>query len=49
MIFNNIYYAFELGPTALAIDQLRKKLYVDGGVRLLMFAAQDLRTGGRQE
>ena len=34
--------------TALAIDQLRKKLYVVAGIRLLMFAAQDIRTGGRQ-
>jgi multidrug efflux pump len=34
--------------TAQAIDRLRKNLYNVAGIRLFMFAAQDLRTGGRQ-
>jgi len=34
--------------TAQVIDRLRKNLYSVAGVRLFMFAAQDIRTGGRQ-
>ena len=34
--------------TALAIDRLRKNLGQVAGIRLFMFAAQDIRTGGRQ-
>jgi multidrug efflux pump len=34
--------------TALVIDRLRKNLYLVAGIRLFMFAAQDIRTGGRQ-
>jgi len=34
--------------TELVIDRLRKSLYALPGVRLYMFAAQDIRTGGRQ-
>ncbi|MEH2526195.1 MULTISPECIES: efflux RND transporter permease subunit [unclassified Bradyrhizobium] len=34
--------------TQLVIDRLRKKLETMPGVRLYMFAAQDVRTGGRQ-
>ena len=34
--------------TALAIDRLRKNLYRVAGIRLFMFAAQDVRAGGRQ-
>jgi multidrug efflux pump len=34
--------------TAEAIDRLRKNLYRVAGIRLFMFAAQDLRAGGRQ-
>jgi len=34
--------------TALAIDRLRKDLYRVAGIRLFMFAAQDVRAGGRQ-
>jgi multidrug efflux pump len=34
--------------TALVIDRLRKDLYRVAGIRLFMFAAQDIRTGGRQ-
>ena len=34
--------------TAVVIDQLRKNLYRVAGIRLFMFAAQDVRTGGRQ-
>jgi multidrug efflux pump len=34
--------------TALVIDRLRKNLYQVAGIRLFMFAAQDIRTGGRQ-
>src|SRR3954463_7014603 len=34
--------------TAQVIDRLRRNLYRVAGVRLFMFAAQDLRTGGRQ-
>jgi multidrug efflux pump len=34
--------------TALAIDRLRKNLFRVAGIRLFMFAAQDVRTGGRQ-
>ena len=30
------------------IDRLRRKLYGVAGIRLFMFAAQDIRTGGRQ-
>jgi len=33
--------------TALVIDRLRKDLYRVAGIRLFMFAAQDVRTGGR--
>ena len=34
--------------TALAIDRLRKNLFRVAGIRLFMFAAQDVRAGGRQ-
>ena len=34
--------------TALVIDRLRKDLYRVAGIRLFMFAAQDVRAGGRQ-
>ena len=34
--------------TAQAIDRLRKNLGMVAGIRLFMFAAQDVRTGGRQ-
>jgi multidrug efflux pump len=34
--------------TALVIDRLRRALYPVPGIRLFMFAAQDVRTGGRQ-
>jgi multidrug efflux pump len=34
--------------TAEAIDRLRKNLYRVAGIRLFMFAAQDVRAGGRQ-
>ena len=34
--------------TAQVIDRLRRNLYRVAGIRLFMFAAQDLRTGGRQ-
>jgi len=34
--------------TAQVIDRLRKNLYRVAGIRLFMFAAQDVRTGGRQ-
>ncbi|MBN8980872.1 MAG: efflux RND transporter permease subunit [Rhizobiales bacterium] len=34
--------------TQQVIDRLRRKLYMLPGIRLFMFAAQDLRTGGRQ-
>jgi multidrug efflux pump len=34
--------------TTLVIDRLRKNLYQVAGIRLFMFAAQDIRTGGRQ-
>ena len=34
--------------TAAVIDRLRKNLYQVAGIRLFMFAAQDIRTGGRQ-
>ena len=34
--------------TALAIDRLRKNLGMVAGIRLFMFAAQDVRAGGRQ-
>ena len=34
--------------TAQVIDRLRKNLYQVAGIRLFMFAAQDIRTGGRQ-
>jgi multidrug efflux pump len=34
--------------TALVIDRLRKNLYRVAGIRLFMFAAQDVRAGGRQ-
>src|SRR5260370_22598024 len=33
--------------TAQAIDRLRKNLYRVAGIRLFMFAAQDVRAGGR--
>jgi multidrug efflux pump len=34
--------------TQLVIDRLRKNLFLVPGIRLFMFAAQDIRTGGRQ-
>jgi multidrug efflux pump len=34
--------------TQLVIDRLRRNLYMVPGIRLFMFAAQDVRTGGRQ-
>src|SRR5207248_3010176 len=34
--------------TALVIDRLRKNLFNVPGIRLFMFAAQDIRAGGRQ-
>jgi multidrug efflux pump len=34
--------------TSLVIDRLRKNLGIVPGIRLFMFAAQDVRTGGRQ-
>jgi multidrug efflux pump len=34
--------------TALVIERLRKDLYRVAGIRLFMFAAQDVRAGGRQ-
>jgi multidrug efflux pump len=34
--------------TTLVIDRLRKNLGAVAGIRLFMFAAQDIRTGGRQ-
>src|SRR5437667_5879542 len=34
--------------TATVIDRLRRELYKVAGIRLFMFAAQDIRTGGRQ-
>jgi multidrug efflux pump len=34
--------------TALVIDRLRKNLFRVAGIRLFMFAAQDVRAGGRQ-
>jgi multidrug efflux pump len=34
--------------TAQAIDRMRKNLYRVAGIRLFMFAAQDVRAGGRQ-
>jgi multidrug efflux pump len=34
--------------TQLVIERLRKDLYRVAGIRLFMFAAQDIRTGGRQ-
>src|SRR6187455_209543 len=34
--------------TAQVIDRLRRSLYRVAGIRLFMFAAQDIRTGGRQ-
>ena len=34
--------------TQLVIDRLRKNLFAVPGIRLFMFAAQDIRTGGRQ-
>src|ERR1700754_1302663 len=34
--------------TQLVIDRLRRALYPVPGIRLFMFAAQDVRTGGRQ-
>ena len=34
--------------TAQVIDRLRRNLYRVAGVRLFMFAAQDIRAGGRQ-
>jgi len=34
--------------TQQVIDRLRRKLYMVPGIRLFMFAAQDLRAGGRQ-
>jgi multidrug efflux pump len=35
-------------PTAQVIDRLRRNLYMVPGIRLFMFAAQDVRAGGRQ-
>src|ERR1700752_3699607 len=35
-------------PTAQVIDRLRRALYPVPGIRLFMFAAQDIRAGGRQ-
>src|SRR6202047_281243 len=35
-------------PPACEIDRLRKNLYNVAGIRLFMFAAQDVRAGGRQ-
>ncbi len=35
-------------PTAQVIDRLRRDLYMVPGIRLFMFAAQDVRAGGRQ-
>ena len=34
--------------TAQVIDRLRRNLYRVAGIRLFMFAAQDIRAGGRQ-
>ena len=34
--------------TAQVIDRLRKQIFAVPGIRLFMFAAQDVRTGGRQ-
>jgi multidrug efflux pump len=34
--------------TTVVIDRLRRALYRVAGIRLFMFAAQDIRTGGRQ-
>ncbi|MGY8680084.1 efflux RND transporter permease subunit [Bradyrhizobium sp. UFLA05-153] len=34
--------------TEIVIDRLRRNLYRVAGIRLFMFAAQDVRTGGRQ-
>ena len=34
--------------TQLVIDRLRKNLFIVPGIRLFMFAAQDVRAGGRQ-
>jgi len=34
--------------TAMVIDRLRRNLYRVAGIRLFMFAAQDVRAGGRQ-
>src|SRR5207342_2190046 len=34
--------------TAQVIDRLRRSLFPFPGIRLFMFAAQDIRTGGRQ-
>ncbi len=34
--------------TALVIDRLRRNLFMVPGIRLFMFAAQDVRAGGRQ-
>ncbi len=34
--------------TAQVIDRLRRNLFMVPGIRLFMFAAQDIRTGGRQ-
>src|SRR6478736_2279330 len=34
--------------TQLVIDRLRRNLYIVPGIRLFMFAAQDVRAGGRQ-
>jgi multidrug efflux pump len=34
--------------TALVIDRLRRNLFIVPGIRLFMFAAQDVRAGGRQ-
>ena len=34
--------------TAQVIDRLRRQIFAVPGIRLFMFAAQDVRTGGRQ-
>ena len=38
----------EAQSTAMVIDRLRRNLYRVAGIRLFMFAAQDVRAGGRQ-
>ncbi len=50
LIFINLKPPEDRGglTTALAIDRLRKNLYRVAGIRLFMFAVQDVRAGGRQ-